>query len=363
MDIMQLQTVLAWYAALERNSHANRVVVEQLRAQDEPADADSLMRAMKAVAARARLKPDRRAADQMLEWIGKHGADVVCWTDTAYPDLLRQIATPPLLLFARGDVNLLRRSSIAIVGARRASRAGREVAATLAGQLSERGITVVSGLALGIDGAAHDAALGRPGSTIAVLGCGLDVIYPRQHRGLAARIADKGLIVSEFSVGSRPMKHHFPRRNRIIAGLSLGTVVVEAAERSGSISTANHALENGREVFAVPGRVLNPLAGGCNNLIRQGARLTASIDDIVEKIPTLPHAGAANQPPSPTPGSERQAPVESKLLETCGWAQFTIDELVEGSGLTVQEVSSMLLALELDGQVEANANGTFSRIR
>ena len=157
---------------------------------------------------------------------------------------------------------------------------------------------MVSGLALGIDGAAHDAALGRPGSTIAVLGCGPDVIYPRQHRGLAARIADKGLIVSEFPVGSRPMKHHFPRRNRIIAGLSLGTVVVEAAERSGSISTANHALENGREVFGVPGHVLNPLANGCNNLIRQGVRLTASIDDIVDELQNLPHAGTANQPPS-----------------------------------------------------------------
>ncbi|HZR35908.1 MAG TPA: DNA-processing protein DprA, partial [Nevskia sp.] len=237
-------------------------------------------------------EPDWAGVEQDLAWLAQSSAaprDVVTCRDPRYPPLLAQIAQPPLLLFTLGDAALLRLPQLAIVGARSASAQGAENAQAFATELARRGISVTSGLALGIDAAAHRGALAADGYTIAVCGNGLDRIYPSRNRELAHAIAARGLLVSEFPVGVAPLPEHFPRRNRIISGLALGTLVVEAARESGSLITARLAVEQGREVFAIPGSIHNPLARGCHSLIREGAKLVETVDDILAELaPQLP---------------------------------------------------------------------------
>jgi DNA processing protein len=239
--------------------------------------------------------PTRLRAAQ--DWLGGgEGRRVLCIGDDAYPAVLLQTPDPPLLLYVQGQVEFLSRRILAIVGSRNASAQGVDNARAFGAHLSQRGWTIVSGLAFGIDGAAHDGGLDGPGSTVAIVGTGLDRVYPARHRALAHRIATAGVLISEFAPGTPPLPPNFPMRNRIIAGLARGTLVVEAALQSGSLITAKQAADYGREVFAVPGSIHSPLSRGCHALIRQGAKLVESADDILEELQGADAATAASAP-------------------------------------------------------------------
>lgn len=288
-----------------------------------------------------------------------------------YPVQLNDLPDPPPLLFAVGRVDLLGQPQLAMVGSRHPTTGGRDHARAFGRHLARCGLVVVSGLAQGIDAAAHRGALEGAGPTIAVMGTGPDRIYPAVHRELAhAIVAQGGLLLSEFLPGTGPQREHFPRRNRLISGLSLGTLVVEAGLRSGSLITARLAAEQGREVFAIPGSVHNPLARGCHRLIREGAKLVECADDILEELsPRL--QGYLVDPPVSEPKDDAALPegasgedVEYRRLIDClGFDPVHVDALVECSGLTAEAVSSMLLMLELDGRVESLPGGRYQRTR
>ncbi|MGH8372357.1 MAG: DNA-processing protein DprA [Gammaproteobacteria bacterium] len=319
-------------------------------------------------ASRAALKqPDWIAADQDQTWLDKAGASILPFTDPAFPALLREIPGAPMLLFLRGDVSLLGSPQLAMVGSRNPSSEGRRNAEDFAAYLAGCGLTITSGMALGIDGASHRGALKANGATIAVWGTGLDRPYPPRHRELAEEIAAKGLLISEFPPGTPPLPTHFPSRNRIISGLAIGTLVVEAATSSGSLITARLAAEQGREVFAIPGSIHNPMARGCHQLIRQGAKLVESAGDILEELAPLlslelPFEPAAKPATSMTADAEPDDPDYRLLLNSMAFAPTSVDALVERTGLTPDVVSSMLLMLELQGQVEATPGGHYSRV-
>lgn len=313
-------------------------------------------------------EPDRDAIERDLEWLAGENRHLVCWGDAHYPSLLAGIDDPPLALFVAGDPSLLDSPALAIVGSRNPTAAGRENAGAFAGFLAGCGLTIVSGMALGIDAAAHRGAM-RTGRTIAVCGTGLDEVYPAEHRRLAAEIVDNGALVSEFPCGTGARTENFPRRNRIISGLAVGTLVVEAAIRSGSLITARLASEQGREVFAIPGSIHNPLAKGCHRLIRQGAKLVDAAEHIIEELGSLLGiddariAGAAG--PHRENGTAADEPEldedYEKLFECLEDTPISIDRLVERSGLTPDAVSSMLLIMELRGIVESAPGGRYAR--
>lgn len=298
---------------------------------------------------------ERVAAD--LDW-HRQSPDhhILTLHDPGYPERLKQIDSAPPLLFVKGRVELLATPQLGIVGSRNPSAGGRDNAFNFAQSLSHAGLTVTSGLALGIDAAAHEGALAGSGRTLAVAGTGLDRVYPARHRKLAHDIAAHGALVSEFPLGSLPMADHFPRRNRIISGLSLGILVVEAAPKSGSLITARLASEQGREVFAIPGSIHNPLARGCHNLIRQGAKLVETIDDIITEL-GLPNPGTA--PQSNLAQCPELDPSALKLLELMGHDPVSMDTLIERSGLPAEAVASILLVLELQGMVSCPAGGLY----
>jgi DNA processing protein len=287
--------------------------------------------------------------------------------DPGYPpQLVEATATPPLL-YTLGDERLLLRPQVAIVGSRQPTAAGQRIARQIASELAEAGFVITSGLARGIDAAAHEAALAAGGSTIAVCGTGLDRCYPPQNQALFERIAGAGLLVSEFPPGTPPRAQNFPQRNRIISGLARGVVVVEAAAGSGSLITAERALEQGREVFAVPGSPLNPLAAGCLALIRQGATLVRGAADIlpditvtIEQKPQL-HQRVENRQPVPC-GAARLDKDYEMLLDALGFEPGSIDDLVTRTGLAAGAVASMMLVLELEGRVEIRPGALYNRI-
>lgn len=294
-------------------------------------------------------------AEKELERAGRENIKIICFHSESYPDLLRNIHDPPVLLYVKGREELLQSNCLGMVGSRAATVYGRRIAEDLARRLSLKGLTIVSGLALGIDAAAHTGALRGSGATIGVLGCGLDVIYPRQHRSLFEEMAARAAIVSEYRLGTPPEAFRFPARNRIISGLSLGVIVVEAARRSGSLITADHALEQGREVFAIPGRIDSCKSEGAHRLLQQGAKLVHTVDDIIEDLP--PYLQPA-QGPSPEPGPEKVSgegltTEEGELLALIDVYPQTVDEIVTSSGLPVQKVHELLLMLELKGVIES----------
>jgi len=307
-------------------------------------------------ALRADPRADDFAAD--LEWLEKPGNRFLCITDAAYPPLLREIPGPPPLLFVCGDPSVLREPQIAIVGSRNPTQGGCGNARAFSEFLARAGLAITSGLAIGIDACAHEAALAAGGRTIAVAATGLDRVYPASHRELAHAIAGQGALVSEFPLGTPPRREHFPRRNRLISGLSLGVLVVEAAVRSGSLITARYAAEQGREVFAIPGSIHSPLARGCHALIRQGAKLVETAQDVLEELGAL-----ARFVEAPTTGTDRSPgdPVLSNFLELMGHDPVDMDTLIAQSGLTAGAVSSMLLDMELRGLVEALPGGKYQR--
>lgn len=308
--------------------------------------------------------------DATLAWAGLPGNHVLTLGDTAYPPSLLTIPDPPPLLYAKGRIELLSRPSIAIVGSRSATAQGMQNAERFARSLSDAGLTVVSGLALGIDAAAHQGACnGLPdaGSTIAITGTGLDLVYPARHRALAHRIAEQGCLLSEYPLGTPAIAANFPRRNRLISGLSLGTLVVEAALQSGSLITARSALEQGREVFAIPGSIHSPLAKGCHQLIRQGAKLVESAQDIIEELHWRPapvsaapavSAGAV-EATAPDAGD---APSSASLLAAAGHDPVSVDELSARSGMPASQVQAALLSMELQGRVERLPDGRYQKI-
>ena len=307
--------------------------------------------------------PDREVLQTDLAWLAQDDSHLISILDTNYPPLLREIPDAPVLLYIRGEPDCLSMPQIAMVGSRNPTPAGSENARAFARVLTQGGLTVTSGFALGIDAAAHQGAIEAGGNTIAIVGTGVDRVYPARNHELAHQIVKRGAIVSEYPLGTPPLRENFPRRNRIISGLSLGTLVVEAAMRSGSLITARLAAEQGREVFAIPGSIHSPLSKGCHRLIRQGAKLVETANDIIEELGALVDSlkqvsdTEVNVDPA-QPEADEQYP----LLEYLGYDPIDINALVELSGLTPEAISSMLLDMELAGKVQSCAGGKYQRI-
>ncbi|MFN3593293.1 MAG: DNA-processing protein DprA [Thiobacillaceae bacterium] len=298
-------------------------------------------------------EPESLAAT--LKWLAEPGNHFLPITHPDYPERLRNIADPPPWLYVKGDPALLASPMLAIVGSRHATAQGCRDARAFAQSLAEAGLTIVSGLALGIDAAAHEGAL-VGGRSVAVVGTGLDRVYPARNRDLAHRLAAEGALVSELPLGMPPRPGQFPRRNRIISGLALGVLVVEATLESGSLITARLASEQGREVFALPGSIHSPLAKGCHRLIREGAKLVECVEDILEELrwQWQPHVKLPDDNKAPEPADG--------LLELMGPDPIAIDRLVSLSGLTVETLSAKLLALELEGRIASLPGGLYQRL-
>lgn len=336
----------------------------------------------------ALLKPDPMVLGNAKQWLAAPNHHLIAWSDPDYPPLLRRSPNAPFALFVAGDPALLWHPAVAVVGSRAATPGGRDNAAAFARGIANAGFAVASGLAAGVDAAAHGAALDAGGLTIAVLGTGADVAYPRDHATLHARISEAGAVVSEHLPGTGARAEHFPSRNRILAGLSLGTLVIEAAERSGALITARQAAEAGREVFAVPGSIHNPLARGCHRLIRDGAALVETPNEVMTALAPIAQELAADLQrrldgptsvvhasrqegvmgdahggvgPSGNGGASQDADYQ-KLWKALGHDPTGMDQLVERTGLTPAELSSMLLLMELDGRVTTQ-HGRYHRSR
>lgn len=300
-----------------------------------------------------------RLSELTESWVMLPGNYVVTLADATYPQSLLEIPDPPLILYVKGRSDLLLQSGIGVVGSRNATAQGIRNAEQFSEALSHAGLTISSGLAAGIDTAAHQGALRGSGSTIAVIGTGADIVYPARNRSLAHQIANEGCIVSEYSLGTPAIASNFPRRNRIISGLTKGVLVVEAAAQSGSLITARMAADQGREVFAIPGSIHSPLAKGCHQLIRQGAKLVESAQDILEELQlNLPQSGTAA---SPVPQVSTVA-ATTGLLALMGYDPVPLDVLALRAGQDVASVTGQLLELELSGQIESLPGGMFRRL-
>lgn len=313
--------------------------------------------------------PDPALLDRDEQWLETAPHHFICWNSEDYPPLLREIPDAPVGLYLDGDASVLSLPQIAIVGSRNPTHAGVETARSFATHLAVGGFTITSGLAIGIDASSHRGALDGGGTTIAVCGTGLDTTYPAAHKALREQITVRGALVSEFPLGTPPAKQNFPRRNRLISGLTVGTLIVEAAIRSGSLITARLAAQHGREVFAIPGSIHNPLARGCHQLIREGATLVESAQDIFPQLKQLTLSLAA-QPvvarPVKATDSTRVSggPLDKEhkiLLDALGFEPAGVDLLVQRTGLQVGEVASMLLILELEGRIESFPGGLYVR--
>ena len=346
-------------------------------------------------------QPDKQLIEQCLAWAEAPDHHILGYfddnPDSLYPEYLKNIASPPLLLFIKGDPSLLNKPQLAMVGSRNLTITGQDNAVFFARQMAERGIVITSGLAIGVDGYSHRGALDGQGKTIAVLGTGLNQIYPKRHQHLAAEIAEKGALVSEFWPNQTVRAENFPRRNRIVSGLSQGTLVVEAALKSGSLITARYAMEQGREVFAIPGSIHNPMSKGCHALIKQGAKLTEDINDIIEDVPLFQQVVAARLKPSPIQADlpltmpnqaipnqampnqaipnqaipnqaiPNQAmpsqTIESPILQYIGFDNTPVDFIVQRSAMPVNEILCLLLDLEMAGEVAAVDGGYIRLLR
>jgi DNA processing protein len=306
--------------------------------------------------------PDESALDVDLAWLASSGARILLASDAEYPPLLRQMPRAPAALYVEGSVAALSSPQIAMVGSRSPTAAGRATAREFAAFFARQGLTVTSGLALGIDAASHEGALAGGGETVAVYATGLDRVYPAEHAQLAQRVRARGALVSEFPPGTPPLRGHFPQRNRIIAGLTLGTLVVEATRYSGSLITAQRAVDGGREVFAIPGSIHSPLSRGCHQLIKCGAKLVEEAADVLSELQFSLSKEAVT-----TPQDEREKPPEldkeyEMLLDALDFEPATIDVLVARTHLPGESVASMLLILELEGRVATLPGGRYGRI-
>jgi DNA processing protein len=306
--------------------------------------------------------PRNSRVDTDLEWAQQPGNHLVLYNDDSYPELLRQIPDYPVLLYASGNLDLLCAPQMAIVGSRNCTPGGTQNAFDFASQAAASGLVITSGLALGIDAAAHRGALSVNGGTIAVMGTGLDKLYPQRNRKLAHEISDKGLLISEFPFGTAARPANFPQRNRIISGLAIATLVVEAAQRSGSLITARLAAEQGREVFAIPGSIHNPQVRGCHQLIRDGATLIETAQDISVELGSLFEFALRQQKIAPAEHSISLDAEQLALLDSIGYDPVNCDLLVHRSGLTIDKLSSMLVELELNDLIQTAPGGCYVRI-
>jgi DNA processing protein len=312
------------------------------------------------VAERLRAGADGAALAAAMAWRAVTGNTLLTLVDPGYPTVLRSLPDPPLALWLRGDLTMLERPALAIVGSRRATPQGLLDARAFARYIGSAGVAVVSGLAEGIDGAAHEGALGTLGGTVAVLAHGLDRIYPPSHRGLAHRIVADGLLLSEYPLGTAALRQHFPERNRLISGLSLGVLVVEAALGSGSLLTARSALEQGREVMALPGSIHSPMAKGCHQLIRDGATLVENGRDVWTQLAPQLHRFGPLQPPNEIDGiAELSVDPVLRMLQA---GPATIDRIAAAIGLTVARVSSILGREEVSGRVARLPDGSYQHL-
>jgi DNA processing protein len=324
-------------------------------------------------------QPDWKNVEKDLHWASLPNHHIVTYQMPTYPTLLKEIANPPPLLFVDGDFALLNSMQIAMVGSRHPTSSGEDNAFQFAKCFAAQNLAVTSGLALGIDAACHEGALSGHGKTIAVIGSGPDEIYPKRNHTLAARISQNGAIVTEFPTGVKALPHHFPQRNRIISGLSLGVIVVEAAYGSGSLITARYALEQNREVFAIPGSIHNPLSRGCHHLIKQGAKLVETAEDVLEEFQGRIKLNDTTGPRSRASGeisntcsaryrsrqsvnSPSNLPTkQTKLINCINYEATAVDLIIARSGLTAEQVSSILLHLELEGHI-ASVPGGYCRV-
>ncbi len=306
---------------------------------------------------------DETALAPALEWLQDDNNHVVTLADEHYPQALLNIPDPPLLLYVKGRLDLLNRHALAVVGSRNATPQGVKNAEAFALSLSDAGLCIISGMAHGIDAAAHHGALRGKGGSIAIVGTGLDKVYPAANRDLAHALAEHGALVSEFPIGTPPLAANFPRRNRIISGMSLGCLVVEASLQSGSLITARLALEQSRDVFAIPGSIHSPQSKGCHALLKQGAKLVETAQDIIEELGSLSvttqSGSGARNPAKQDHGPEN---TDSALLEQLGYDPVNVETLSMRCGLTVSELSAMLLTLELAGHISALPGGMYQRI-
>lgn len=323
---------------------------------------------------RALRSPDQERLDAALVWLDHPQHHLLAFDDTLFPPLLKTTSDAPAALFVHGDPEALVAPQVAIVGSRNATRGGLHTASEFAAALAATGLIVTSGMAAGVDGAAHRAALDAGGRTIAVAGTGPDRVYPAHHRELAHQIVDNGAVVTPFAPGVGPRPGHFPARNRIISGMSLGVVVIEAGLRSGSLITARLAAEQGREVFAVPGSIRNPVAQGCHRLIRDGAELVERPEDVVEALAPLAgeladslramldqDEGGIDTRSAETGATAGDDPEVRAVIDALGFDPTPVDTVIDRTELTTSAVSSILLMLELDGRVEAHAGARYSR--
>lgn len=358
-----------WFALLRAPACTNPTLLELLQIFQSPASIFKAGRgALRCVgvtgsAAEYFRNPDWSGVEADLHWLEQSGNSLVTVRDDRYPKLLNQIPDPPIALYVRGEAAVLKSVQMAIVGSRNPTPGGRRAAHRFAHELAVLGVTITSGLAVGIDSCAHEGALEAKGFTVAVLGNGLDSVYPRQNRRLADRVAESGAVISEFPTGCCALASNFPRRNRIISGLSVGTLVVEAAKQSGSLITARHALEQGREVFAVPGSIQNPMVRGCHELIRQGARLVECNEDILEEIRHLVTIVADDSRQSETAGDNDEGldGTSRLLLDNIGYEPVHVDALIESANLPPGVALSALSNLEIAGLIESLPGGTFIR--
>ncbi|VAW81282.1 Rossmann fold nucleotide-binding protein Smf possibly involved in DNA uptake [hydrothermal vent metagenome] len=323
-------------------------------------------------------RPNLEAIDRDQEWLEEKNNHIIDQTSPLYPPMLKEIHDPPILLYVHGNPDCLTDFQIAIVGSRNPTSNGKQSAFEFAHALGTGGFTITSGLALGIDGAAHKGALAAKARTLAITGTGLDRVYPAAHQPLAHKIAEQGALISEFPLGSAPEAHHFPRRNRIISALCTGCLIVEGALRSGSLITARHALEQGREVFAIPGSIHNPLTKGCHHIIREGAKLVENEQDIVDELASLLTAQHelnsrpdTNQQPTSVSNTINKARHSTNktnleedtqdLLNSIAFDPVSADTLCVRSGYNIEKINSMLLILELKGYINVQAGGCYTR--
>ena len=296
---------------------------------------------------------EREAMQRIGAWLDDPANRILTLGDSAYPQALLNVPDPPPLLYAKGRLDLLNQPAFAIVGSRNATQQGSLHAESFARALSDAGLTIISGLALGIDAAAHRGALAGKSSSIAVVGTGLDIVYPARNRELAHALAESGCMISEFALGTAPVPSNFPRRNRLISGLARGCLVVEAALSSGSLITARLANEQGKEVFAIPGSIHSPLAKGCHSLIKQGAKLAETAEDILEEL-NLPYAKARDDSP--------HMPPADAVLDAMGFDPWNIDALAVRTGLSVDQLAARITEWEMDGSIEALPGGLYQRV-
>ncbi len=317
-------------------------------------------------------QPDWESVDKQLQWAQADENHIMLLSQSDYPNLLKQIHAPPPILFIKGQRSVLNTIQLAMVGSRNPTIDGHETAWQFAHYLAQNGMVISSGMALGIDAQSHYGALQAGGKSIAVAGTGLDRIYPARHKELAWQLIEQGAIVSEYPLGTGPMKHHFPQRNRIISGLSVGTLVVEAALKSGSLITAQTALEQSREVFAIPGSIHNPLAHGCHQLIKSGAKLVEKAEDILEELASLmlfSLLDSKNIPPSSTSSTSNTTSqknvsllpkVQQQILQQIGFNPIAVDTIISRSGLTAADINANLVLLEVDDFIQTHHGGLIS---